>query len=158
MTDDDLMTTIRASTSEPWWKRRWKNFVEYWKGSTSRINVLIACVFATVGWFLLRDQQSTLNAAQREADQHATEQAMYQAALTNYTQAVGAYTLCVDSVGRSDANRGQWEQLVEVIRALGPNAADFADQLAAGPLLSSQPRVLDDCTDPGPPPDPPKED
>lgn len=151
MTNDDLMAILKPPR-KPWWRRRWSGFVGYWKGSTSRVNVLIACVFACVGWFLLRDQQSTLNEAQRASDQRDTEQAIYQQALSSYTSDLGAYTLCVDSVSRSDANRGQWEQLVEVLRALGPNAAKFADELAAGPLLSAAPRTLADCIDPGPPP------
>lgn len=148
----DPMETIPETRRVPWWKSRLRGFVAYWRGSTSRINVLIACVFAIIGWFLLRDQQSTLNAAQRDADLRGTQQAIYQQALTSYTQNFGAYKLCVDAVDRSDANRSQWVQLVEVIRALGPQAADFADQLAHGPLLSSPPRTVADCTDPGPPP------
>jgi hypothetical protein len=102
-------------------------------------------------------QLRTINDRQRDADLRVTQQEIYQAAISTYSQDVANFKLCLDSVTRSDANRGQWVALVEVIRGLGGAEADaFADSLTAGPLLSSEPRKASDCTDPGPPPKAPE--
>jgi hypothetical protein len=148
--------TTGKQTSGDWFNSKWKAFVGYWKGSTSRVNVLIGGVFVFIGFSMVYVQLHTINERQREADIRSTERAIYQSEIGTYSQDVAAYRLCLDSVGRSDDNRGQWEQLVEIIRDLGtPGANEFADAMSAGPLLSSAPRVAQDCSDPGPPPTPP---
>lgn len=120
-----------ALTSERWSKKLWKRFVNHLRIKTPLGLVYLGGAVVLVGFLGVLNQQDTLFDNQRDSDR------------------LNAYLLCLDSVNRSDNNRAQWEQLVDVIEALGGERAQgFADELAAGPLLSSEPRKAEDCIDP----------
>ena len=111
-------------------------------------------LFIGAGLFFVVSQIDTLSERGRVADARAAALAIYQTQVNAYNQATAAYLLCLDSVARSDTNRAQWEDLASIIAAL-PDGAPYADRIRQGPLLSSPPRLPEDCSSPGVLPDPP---
>lgn len=96
----------------------------------------------------------------RARDKHTLEQQRlrdnYVYALVDWNSATAAEKLCIDGVERSDLNRAQHRLIADTVEALGGEEAEaFAQELRDGPLLSSEPRSLDECIDPGPKPIPP---
>jgi hypothetical protein len=131
-------------------KRLWNAFVNAWrkpKTTTWGEIVTVAAFLAIAGWFIIGQVESIKD---REIASAAFEvqQDAYQADLRAYDSSVSAHTLCVDSVGRSDANREQWQLLADIVAALDSGtgrAVALAEEIRTGPVLSVPPRSLEDC-------------
>lgn len=146
-TDEPRLTGMRYKLRRPLLKRAYRAFVNYWRGTTTRLNVLIGAAFVLLGFLLVYTQIDTLNQRDQEQLARETAQSLYQAEIVQYVSDVNAYALCVDGVSRSDNNRSQWLLAVDVLREIGAEVE--ADRLAAGPLLASAPRTIEDCDLPG---------
>jgi hypothetical protein len=118
-------------------------------GTTTRLNVLIGFAFVFVAFLFIYNQVDNLNEAAIQEERRSIQQDLFQDRVSAYTRSVSAFETCVETVALAAENREQWEDLVEIVRALGPNAEDLAERIAAGPLLTSLPRAVTDCPDPG---------
>lgn len=86
----------------------------------------------------------------REVNEAGRLQDAYIAAIINYNDTVNDYQFCVEAVNRSDLNREQHLVIVERLEELGFD--EDAQILRNGPLLSAEPRTLDECVVPPPVP------
>lgn len=171
MTDEEIDQVVEATESlRPGarWTAPFRRFAMWfvttrpgnWStGKTPRWQTIVAVlVVAVPGYLLVSSSTGATNAAQRRADLRQVSNQVYVGQVFTYTQAVASYQICLDGVGRSDANRGQWMQLTDIVAALDAGngkAIALADELGGGPLLSAPPRTVDDCPVPGPAPVPP---
>lgn len=157
---DRVEQMVRANTSPRGgrWKRLSRRFESHLQRTPTMRGVYYGAVFFAVGIALTFVQFQHNAAHDRRVDQRAAAQDVYLAKVIAYSQAVNAYQICLDGVARSDQNRAQWNQLADIIAALDTgsgHAVTFADEIRNGPLLSTPPRVIADCANPGPYPTPP---
>ncbi len=139
---------LRRHPVEPsrhWWMRWWRGFV-----AVSRRSVILtvrsavgATFIAVVGFWALYSMTQSVADARVNDNLRSTEAATYQAAVDGYVTTVIQRSLCVDSVGASLRNRGQWEVAVNVLR--DADLEDAALRLEEGPLLSAEPRTTEEC-------------
>lgn len=90
-----------------------------------------------------RHDDQVQNEAQRQRDNYVYN-------LVDWNAAVSTQALCIEAVSRSDLNRAQHKLIADRLDQLGDE--ENAEVLRNGPLLSSKPRQLTDCIDPGPRP------
>jgi hypothetical protein len=164
MTDDQIEQIVDATSPPPQGGRWSAAFDDYrtWYATTKMGKItglhttvgslILAVAVMAAGYPLVIN---SIGATNRAVVSRALEQSNYTSQVLVFNQAVAAYQICVDGVGRSDDNRGQWLVLTGILDRLD-SAAQYADELRDGPLLSSPPRSIDDCPPPGDPPTPPK--
>lgn len=159
MTVTNPMTRTTPTIPPPrrggWLKMRWRDFVNYSRGTTTRRNVWIGGLVVAVGFWLVSHQQDELaaRALDRAAVQTATDD--YQNARAAYDNSVAIYVGCVGDVDAYTRELGQWEQTISAIERLNPAAADspFISDLRQGPVFTVEnPPTLDQCAPPGDPP------
>lgn len=152
------LTDHLQTSSAPWWKRRWRAFVNHLRNTKAPMGLVYLGALVTLfGWWGVQHQQEVIVNSQRQSDIRATEQALYTQQLQQWASDTAAYTLCLDSVARSDLSRQQWEDIAEWMEDIG--ADEGAARVRSGPVLSSAPREESDCgEDPGDPPMPPDSD
>jgi hypothetical protein len=158
--DEDEATTAGTSRQSstlpgPWWNALWIRYGAWRRSTTTKGTVTLVLVFIGVGFQFVLHQQHQVDVAARKRDAREAAAALYNTQLTAYSNAKNGYDLCVTTAEVSTENRAQWSDLVEVIRALGPNVAVLADRVNSGPLLTSPPRSADACEPPPTPPTPP---
>lgn len=117
---------------------------------------LVAVVMTQVQFNEINEAERLKIAAQQVRDKYGFD-------LINYNNQVGVFNDCVAAVGRSDLNRGQHEAIVaafENLKLLFPDSQGLASvidpiviDMRAGPLLSTAPRSISECDDPGEPPE-----
>lgn len=171
---ETTVTQAVRSTERGAWLRKARTSSSRFLNRTVTMKwVMIGTLVLSIGSFVIWRQFGVVQAAARASDRAAAAQQLYQAQVTQYTAASNAYQLCIDSVGRSDINRAQWAQfgdkLVEqwaklaalvadnpegaaLIAGIGVDQADF---IRTGPLLSSEPRTIEQCGPMPVPPSPP---
>lgn len=147
-------TDLLPNPSDRWWTKRWNAFVSHLTATKAPMGLIYLGGFVVLfGWWAVQHQQQSIVDTQRAADLRATAQALYQQQASQWSSDSAAYALCLDSVSRSDLNRQQWQDIVDGLETLG--AAEFAERVRTGPVLSSPPRESSECDNPGPPPEPP---
>lgn len=150
-------TDRHSSSSGPWWKKLWRGFVNHLTNTKTPMGlVYLGALIIGFGFRAVLVQQSALDSAQRSADLRQTQQELFNRDVQAWVKASGDYTLCLDSVSRSDLNRQQWQDIAEGLDSIGAN--QFAERVRNGPVLSSKPREPEDCVEPGPAPVAPDED
>lgn len=142
---EPLLGDRPATPHAPHWKRPWRAFVRWQRGTTIRRNLLIGGAVIAVGFFLVFTQQGELDRRAREEAAADDARDDYAASLDTYRAAKGAWDLCVETVAGSIKNRGQWVVAVDKIEELGGVA--FAADLRNGPLLAGEPRTEAECGD-----------
>lgn len=135
---------------------------------------LAAAVIVAVMIAAIAEGVKEVDRNQRAADAREAAQIAYAAQLRTYDLEVRERADCLAGVDRADANRGQHEALVKawetfrgvLLAAIESEQAEaiiddavngVVADLRAGPLLSSKPRVVEDCppepVQPVPPPE-----
>lgn len=162
MTDDEKTTTSEAPTATP---RRGGPLGRLWaflgpRGTFHRAKVPMGLIEVAAVVFVAvviagNARTVTLDSNQREADRQRVLSAIWTQQLLDYTDAVNDHEACLESVARSDLNRGQHEATVlafEALKAQFPDSSAVAagvdtivTMLKAGPLLSAEPRDVAEC-------------
>lgn len=149
--DQAPIPTIVPLPLARWLKRRWSDFANYSRGTTTRRNVWAGGLVIALGFLLISHQQDELGnrALDTARAQAATD--LFQTELIVYNQQVANFVFCTGRVGASLDNREQWRIVADKLEVIG--GADFADEIRNGPLMvSAPPSIENDCTEPGDPP------
>lgn len=123
-----------------------------------RVKWLLAGMLVfVVAVVLTQVQFNDINSAERDKIEAQRVRDKYLADLTNYNDSVRGYNDCLGAVARSDLNRGQWQLVIDGFAANDdPGSQEFAEFLQTGPLMASEPRKIEECVEPGDPPDVPE--
>lgn len=105
---------------------------------------------------ITQTQFNRINASERDRQLAQFESATYINALATWNQARVTYASCLENVVRSDGNRAWKTWLLSEIEIMFPFSPEAATIVAEGREKLDEylpQRSVEDCVDPGPPPD-----